>query len=124
QGEPAAAGWRRRDGLPGRMSDQSDRLRRHQRSQFRGVAPPARRAPLRAAGGIGNAAAHHLSGTLARRRRREMTDRSTDILPARQSMGGISDQITRIPLHFPVERRWLIAMLCASLLLLLLMISA
>jgi Ni/Fe-hydrogenase subunit HybB-like protein len=52
-----------------------------------------------------------------------MTDRSADILPVRQTMGGISDQLTGIPLHFPVERRWLIAMLFASLLLLLLMVS-
>src|SRR5689334_23519540 len=39
-------------------------------------------------------------------------------------MGGISDQLTGIPLHFPAGRRWLIAMLFASLLLLLLFISA
>jgi len=52
-----------------------------------------------------------------------MSDRSADILPVRQSMGGVSDQLTGIPLHFPVERRWLIAMLFASLLFLLLMIS-
>src|SRR5205085_3203451 len=47
-----------------------------------------------------------------------------DILPVKQSMGGISDQLTGIPLHFPAGRRWLIAMLFASLLLLMLVISA
>ena len=51
-----------------------------------------------------------------------MTDQS-DILPVNQSMGGVSDQLTGIPLHFPAERRWLIAMLFASLLLLLFMVS-
>ena len=53
-----------------------------------------------------------------------MSDRSADILPVRQSMGGITEQLAGIPLHFPVERRWLIAMILASLLLLLLVISA
>lgn len=48
----------------------------------------------------------------------------SDILPTRQSMGGIADQLTGIPLHFPAERRWLIAMLFASALLLLLLVSA
>lgn len=52
-----------------------------------------------------------------------MTDQSTDILPTNQSVGGVSDQLTGIPLHFPSERRWLIAMLVASLLLLLFVIS-
>ena len=52
-----------------------------------------------------------------------MSDRSAEILPVRQSMGGISEQLTGIPLHFPVERRWLLAMLFASLLLLMLLIS-
>ena len=52
-----------------------------------------------------------------------MTDRSSDILPVRQSMGGISDQLTGIPLHFPAERRWLIAMAVAIALLLLLVVS-
>ena len=51
-----------------------------------------------------------------------MTDQS-DILPTNQSMGGVADQLTGIPLHFPAERRWLIAMLFASLLLLLFMVS-
>ena len=51
-----------------------------------------------------------------------MSDR-TDILPTDQSMGGIADQLTGIPLHFPAERRWLIAMIVASALLLLLMVS-
>ena len=51
-----------------------------------------------------------------------MTDQS-EILPVNQSIGGVSDQLTGIPLHFPTERRWLIAMLFASLLLLLFMVS-
>ena len=36
-----------------------------------------------------------------------MTDRSADILPANQSIGGVTDQLTGIPLHFPARRRWL-----------------
>src|SRR4051812_29816527 len=52
-----------------------------------------------------------------------MTDRSADILPPGQSIGRVSDQLTGIPLHFPAERRWLIAMLFASVLLLLFMVS-
>ena len=52
-----------------------------------------------------------------------MTDRSADILPPDQSIGSVSDQLTGIPLHFPVERRWLIAMIFASALLLLLLVS-
>ena len=43
-----------------------------------------------------------------------MTERSADILPPDQSIGGVTDQLTGIPLHFPVERRWLIAMIFAS----------
>lgn len=42
---------------------------------------------------------------------------SSDILPADQSIGDVSEQLTRIPLHFPARRRWLIAMIVASLLL-------
>ena len=114
QGEPRIARRRRRDRLPSGVSDQGDHLRRHQRSQLRGVAAAARRPPLRAAGRARHATAHHLSGALARRRRRRgMTDQS-DILPVNQSLGGVSDQLTGIPLHFPAERRWLIAMLFAS----------
>jgi hypothetical protein len=52
-----------------------------------------------------------------------MTDRSADILPPGQGIGRVSDQLTGIPLHFPVERRWMIAMIFASALLLLLMVS-
>ena len=47
-----------------------------------------------------------------------MTDRSADILPADQSIGSVSDQLTGIPLHFPARRRWLAAMIFASALLL------
>lgn len=52
-----------------------------------------------------------------------MTDRSADIVPSNQSVGRVSDQLTGIPLHFPVERRWLIAMIFACALLLLLIVS-
>ena len=52
-----------------------------------------------------------------------MTDRSSGILSLRQSMGGIADQLTGIPLRFPARRRWWIAMLVALALLLLLIIS-
>src|SRR5215472_14584048 len=53
-----------------------------------------------------------------------MSDPSANILPVRQSMGGITEQLAGIPLHFPVKRRWWIAMIFASFLLLLLMVSA
>src|ERR1700710_2294495 len=52
-----------------------------------------------------------------------MTDRSADIVPSDQSVGRVSDQLTGIPLHFPVERRWLIAMIFACALLMLLIVS-
>jgi Ni/Fe-hydrogenase subunit HybB-like protein len=52
-----------------------------------------------------------------------MTDRSADILPANQSLGGVTEQLTDIPLHFPARRRWLATMVFACALLLLLMVS-
>src|SRR5689334_17409680 len=125
QGQPSDT--RRRGGhrLPAGLSNQGDRIRRHQRSEFGGVAAQARRSPLRAARGTGDAAAHDLSRPLARGRDRieaGMSEQS-EILPTRQSMGGIADQLTGIPLHFPEERRWVSAMAVASALLLLLMAS-
>jgi molybdopterin-containing oxidoreductase family membrane subunit len=45
------------------------------------------------------------------------------ILPPQQSLGDVTDQIARIPLAFPTRRRWLIALACSSLLLLLFIIS-
>lgn len=46
-----------------------------------------------------------------------------DILPIGQSIGGVSEQLTGIPLHFPARRRWWIAMAVASMLLMLFLIS-
>jgi molybdopterin-containing oxidoreductase family membrane subunit len=52
-----------------------------------------------------------------------MTDRSADILPVNQNLGGVTEQLTGIPLHFPARRRWLATMVFACALLLLLMVS-
>ncbi len=52
-----------------------------------------------------------------------MTDQSADILPTNQSIGGITDQLTGVPLHFPARKRWLAAMIFASALLLLFVVS-
>lgn len=48
---------------------------------------------------------------------------ASDILPVNQTIGGVSEQLTGIPLHFPARRRWLIAMTIASLLLALFVVS-
>jgi len=48
---------------------------------------------------------------------------ASDILPVDQSIGDVSEQLTGIPLHFPAMRRWLIAMIVASLLLALFVVS-
>ncbi|PWT82396.1 MAG: hypothetical protein C5B57_08745, partial [Blastocatellia bacterium] len=45
------------------------------------------------------------------------------ILPPNQSLGDVTDQIARIPLHFPACRRWLIALALSSLLLALFVVS-
>ena len=45
------------------------------------------------------------------------------ILPTGQSLGDVTDQLARIPLHFPSRRRWLIALGLSSLLLLWFVIS-
>jgi len=45
------------------------------------------------------------------------------ILPPQQSLGDVTDQIALIPLRFPTRRRWLIALACSSLLLLLFVVS-
>ncbi|HZP79456.1 MAG TPA: NrfD/PsrC family molybdoenzyme membrane anchor subunit [Pseudolabrys sp.] len=46
------------------------------------------------------------------------------ILPTDQSLGDVTDQLALIPLRFPTRRRWAIALLIASLLLLMLVVSA
>ena len=48
---------------------------------------------------------------------------ASDILPVNQTIGDVSEQLTGIPLHFPAKRRWLIAMIIASLLLALFVVS-
>jgi len=45
------------------------------------------------------------------------------ILPPDQSLGDVTDQLARIPLHFPTRRRWLIALAISNLLLLLFAVS-
>ena len=50
-------------------------------------------------------------------------DATHPILPSNQSLGDVTDQIARIPLHFPTRRRWLIALGLSSLLLLLFFVS-
>jgi Ni/Fe-hydrogenase subunit HybB-like protein len=45
-------------------------------------------------------------------------------LPPQQSYGDVTDQLASIPLHFPARRRWLTALLIASLLFGLLCVSA
>ena len=45
-------------------------------------------------------------------------------LPPQQTYGDVTDQLAGIPLHFPARRRWLIALLIASLLFSLLCVSA
>ena len=52
-----------------------------------------------------------------------MTNRSADILPANQSISGVAEQLTSIPLQFPARRRWVAAMIFAGALLALLMVS-
>jgi molybdopterin-containing oxidoreductase family membrane subunit len=49
---------------------------------------------------------------------------SHPILPPDQGPGKVTDQISRIPLHFPARRRWLIAVVLSSMLLLLFFVSA
>src|SRR5689334_14235809 len=44
-------------------------------------------------------------------------------LPPDQSLGDVTDQLARIPLHFPTRRRWLIALAISNLLLLLFAVS-
>jgi Ni/Fe-hydrogenase subunit HybB-like protein len=51
-------------------------------------------------------------------------DSARPILPTDQSLGDVTDQIARIPLHFPTRRRWLIALALSSLLLLLFFVAA
>ncbi len=51
-------------------------------------------------------------------------DQAQPILPTGQSLGDVTDQIARIPLHFPTRRRWLIALALSSLLLLLFFVAA
>jgi molybdopterin-containing oxidoreductase family membrane subunit len=51
-------------------------------------------------------------------------DATHPTLPPDQSLGDVTDQLARIPLHFPTRRRWLIALAIASLLLFLLFVSA
>ena len=45
------------------------------------------------------------------------------ILPRDQSLGDVTDQLARIPLHFPTRRRWLIALSFSMLLLTLFAVS-
>jgi len=45
------------------------------------------------------------------------------ILPRDQSLGDVTDQLARIPLHFPTRRRWLIALSLSMLLLTLFAVS-
>jgi molybdopterin-containing oxidoreductase family membrane subunit len=45
------------------------------------------------------------------------------ILPPDQSLGDVTDQLARIPLHFPTRGRWLIALALSSLLLLLFLVA-
>ncbi len=45
------------------------------------------------------------------------------ILPPDQSLSDVTDQLARIPLHFPTRGRWLIALALSSLLLLLFFVS-
>lgn len=52
-----------------------------------------------------------------------MTASATDILPADQSIGDVSRQLTGIPLHFPARRQWRIAMAVAVALLMLFIVS-
>ena len=49
---------------------------------------------------------------------------ASDVVPANQSIGKVSEQLTGIPLHFPARKRWLIAMAIASSLLALFVVSA
>jgi molybdopterin-containing oxidoreductase family membrane subunit len=53
-----------------------------------------------------------------------IADHAPPILPTDQSLGDVTDQIARIPLHFPTRRRWLIALALSSLLLLLFFVAA
>ena len=62
---PAGRGWRDCHGVPAGLPGRGDRVRRFERSQQpRGEAEDAA-ARLRAAGGLGHASAHHLSGAAA-----------------------------------------------------------
>jgi Ni/Fe-hydrogenase subunit HybB-like protein len=45
------------------------------------------------------------------------------VLPPEQSLGDVTDQIARIPLQFPMRRRWLIALAFSSCLLVLFLVS-
>ena len=107
---------RGRHRLPAGLPDHRDRVRRPERSGFGGGQATAQRPALCAAGRARHPPAHHLSGAL------EDTDRpgcllmsmtaedAHPILPPDQSLGDVTDQIARIPLHFPTRRRWLIAL--------------
>ena len=53
----------------------------------------------------------------------EQGARARPILPPQQDLGDVTDQLARIPLHFPTRRRWLIALGLSSLLLLLFVVS-
>jgi Ni/Fe-hydrogenase subunit HybB-like protein len=50
-------------------------------------------------------------------------DIQAPVLPVDQSIGGVTDQLAGIPLHFPARRRWLVALGLSSLLLLWFVIS-
>ncbi len=52
-----------------------------------------------------------------------MSAEASPLLSSDQSMGDVTDQLARIPLHFPTRRRWLIALGLSSLLLLLFVVS-
>ncbi|HET9716453.1 MAG TPA: NrfD/PsrC family molybdoenzyme membrane anchor subunit [Pseudolabrys sp.] len=51
------------------------------------------------------------------------TATSEPILPTGQTYADVTDQLASIPLHFPARRRWIIALLCSSLLLGLLFVA-
>jgi len=94
--------------LPAGLPHNRDRVRQPQRSKFRGIQAKAQRPALRAAGGARHPPAHHLSGAPQRhpdrpgRHLMSMTaDSAHPILPTDQSLGDVTDQIARIPLHFP-----------------------
>src|SRR5262249_55606574 len=129
QGGPPNQGRRCGARLPAGVPRERDHVRQHQGSGGGGREAAPQRPPLRAPRSSRHAAAHHLSRALARRRQgREglvmsVAAETHPILPPQQSLGDVTDQIARIPLAFPTRRRWLIALACSSLLLLLFITS-